>query len=64
MKEYQRIQMLNNNYCQDGIFKGAIGYILNVYDDNYCEVEFSDGEGITYALQSIDIKDFIVIDKN
>ena len=62
MKEYQRIKMLNNNYSSEGIFKDAIGYILNIYDEYYCEVEFSDENGITYALQAIRCKDFKVIE--
>lgn len=62
MQEYQKIKMKNNNYLEDGISQGDIGYILEVYDENNCEVEFSDENGNTYALQSINCKDFDVID--
>jgi len=61
MKKYQKVIMLNNNYINDGIVKDTIGYILEIYDDNYCEVEFSDSEGITIAVQAINREDFKVI---
>ena len=54
--------MLNNKYISDGIKKDAIGYILEIYDENYCEVEFSASDGSTIALQAINREDFIVID--
>ena len=62
MEEYQTIKILNNNYHEDGIQKGDIGCILEIYDKNSCEVEFSDENGITYALQVIKSKDFEVIE--
>lgn len=62
MKEYQRIKMKNDKYISDGIFRDAIGYIINIYDDKYCEVEFSNETGETYALQAICVDDFIILD--
>ena len=62
MKKYQRVKMLNNKYSLDGICKDAVGYILEIYDKNYCEVEFSDENGFTVAIQAINREDFIVID--
>lgn len=41
MKEYQVIEMLSDKYSSDGIEKGAIGCTLNIYDERFCEVEFS-----------------------
>lgn len=63
MKLYQRVKIVNDNYIDCGICNGAIGYILNIYDDEYCEVEFSDSEGITYALQAICVNDIIVFEE-
>lgn len=54
--------MLNNKYILDGITKNAIGYILEIYDEKYCEVEFSAKDGSTIAVQAINKDDFIVID--
>ena len=53
--------MLNNNYINDGIVKDAIGYILEIYDEGYCEVEFSDAKGITIAVQVINREDYKVL---
>ena len=54
--------ILNNKYYDDGIPKGSIGYIVEIYDSDYCEVEFSDSNGITYALRAINKVDFAVLD--
>ena len=54
--------MLNNTYISDGIKKNAIGYILEIYDEEYCEVEFSSEDGSTIAVQAINKNDFVVID--
>ena len=62
MKIFQKIKMLTNKYAEDGITEGAVGYILEIYDQNYCEVEFSDADGNTIAVQAINKDDFIVID--
>lgn len=62
MEEYQRVRMLNNKYASDGITKNAVGYILEIYDEKYCEIEFSAEDGSTIAVQSINRDDFIVID--
>ncbi|WP_369075774.1 DUF4926 domain-containing protein [Neobacillus bataviensis] len=34
----------------EGIYKGQIGTILEVYDDNHFEVEINDSNGITLFL--------------
>lgn len=54
--------MINNNYIIDGIIKDSIGYILQIYDQNFCEIEFSDENGTTIAVQAINKTDFIVLD--
>ena len=62
MEKYQKVKMLNNTYISDGIKKNAIGYILEIYDEEYCEVEFSSEDGSTIAVQAINKNDFVVID--
>ena len=43
--------------------EGMIGYILEIYDERSCEVEFSDADsGATVACQAIDKACFEVID--
>lgn len=63
MREYEKIQMINDKYISDGINKGDIGYILEIYDDEFCEVEFSEKDGTTYALQAISKNDFVLMDE-
>ena len=54
--------MINNKYSLDGILKGSIGYILEIYDQNFCEIEFSNSDGSTIAVQAINKDDFVVVD--
>ena len=50
MKQYSRVKLLTNKFESEGITIGAIGYIIEVYDDGNYEVEFSDSKtGITIA---------------
>ena len=42
-----------NRYVEHGVFVASIGYIIEVYDDQHYEVEFSDENGIIIALFSI-----------
>lgn len=47
---YQRVRLVTDRFAStDRVTTGAIGYIIEVYPDGNCEVEFSDEDGITYA---------------
>lgn len=47
---YQRVRLVADRFAStDGVTSGAIGYVIEVYPDGNCEVEFSDENGITYA---------------
>ena len=50
MKPYQKVKLLTDKYQKEGIKKGDIGVILEDYDGNNFEVEFSDSNGFTIAL--------------
>ena len=39
--------MLNNKYISDGITKNSIGYILEIHDGKYYEIEFLGKNGST-----------------
>jgi len=41
-----------DKYVDEGVKKGDIGVILEVYDENNFEVDFSDRNGITILLYS------------
>lgn len=62
IKNYSRIKMISDKYIDEGIKSGDIGCIIEVYDDEFCEVEFSGKDGITWALETISTKEFVVID--
>lgn len=62
MEKYQKIKMISNNYISEGVKKGDIGYIIEIYNQDYCEVEFSDENGITIALLSMKSDNFIIDD--
>ena len=53
MKPFQRVRLLTDIYIDDGVKTGDIGVILEDYDGENFEVEFSDDEGITIALFAI-----------
>jgi hypothetical protein len=47
---YQRVRLITERFAStDKVTLGAIGYVIEVYSDGNCEVEFSDENGITYA---------------
>ena len=50
MRLYQKVKLLTNKYIKEGIKKGDIGIILEIYDENNFEIEFSDADGFTIAL--------------
>ena len=50
LKPYQKVRLITDKYINDGIRKGDIGVILEDYDGNHFEVEFSDKNGTTIAL--------------
>jgi hypothetical protein len=54
---YSRVRLLTNRYEQDGVSAGAIGYIIEVYDQEAYEVEFSSENGITIAQLAVPQRD-------
>lgn len=48
LQEYSRVRLLSTAYRDEGLELGALGYIVEVYDDAY-EAEFSDERGNTIA---------------
>ena len=46
---YDRVRLLTDRFSNEGASKGALGYVIEIYENGTCEVEFSDSNGITYA---------------
>ncbi|OQY51615.1 MAG: hypothetical protein DRR08_05375 [Candidatus Parabeggiatoa sp. nov. 2] len=49
LANYTRIRLISSRYQEEGLSKGAIGYIIETYDDGAYEVEFSAPDGTTIA---------------
>lgn len=49
LKPYTIVKLITNRYHARGIDFGAIGTILDVYDDEAYEIEFSRDDGTTIA---------------
>jgi len=54
----RQIQLLDvvallENYPNSGLSRGQVGTIVEVYEPGVFEVEFSDNQGRTYALETM-----------
>lgn len=52
LKQFDRVRILKD-LPDEGISKGQLGYILEVYDETHFEVEISDIKGSTLFLGSL-----------
>ncbi|WP_182188227.1 DUF4926 domain-containing protein [Pectinatus frisingensis] len=62
MKPFQKVRLLADKYIDEGIKTGDIGVILEDYDGENFEVEFSDSSGNTIALFAIPGKELELVD--
>lgn len=50
MELYKKVRLLTDKYSTLGVKKFNEGYIIGLYPEGYCEIEFSDPDtGISYA---------------
>ncbi len=49
MKNYSRVFLLTDRFRPQGTARGAVGYVIETYDNGDCEIEFSRPDGTTYA---------------
>lgn len=54
LKNYTRVRLLTDDYEKEGVSGGAVGYVIETYDDGAYEVEFSDSGGTTLALLTLE----------
>ena len=47
------VRLVSDQLREEGVEPGAIGVIVDVYNDDAYEVEFSDPDGITLALTTL-----------
>jgi hypothetical protein len=51
MKQFSKVRLITNKYVKQGANQFDVGYIIEVYDGEKYEIEFSDkNTGITYAM--------------
>lgn len=46
---------------EERLDKGAIGTVVHIYNNKFCEVEFSDLNGQTYALLTLPSKKLLLL---
>jgi hypothetical protein len=56
LPEFSPVRLTTDRYSSKGVGRGAIGFILDVYDDGY-EVEFSRLDGTTIAWFAVEPQD-------
>ena len=61
---YTRVKLATNQYEQEGVALGAIGYIIEVYPDGKYEVEFSNLDGTTTAQLVLSESELVVEPKD
>jgi hypothetical protein len=54
LKNYSRVRLVTDDYKNEGVSGGAVGYIIETYDDGVYEVEFSKPGGTTAALLTLE----------
>jgi hypothetical protein len=59
--QYARVRLVSDRLEADGVSRGSLGYIVEVYEDAY-EVEVSDGSGRTVFLGAVPDIDLELVD--
>ena len=59
---YQQVRLITDKHLEKGLKKGAIGIVLEKYDDEHYEIEWFDNNYNSITFCSFHIDDFEVID--
>ncbi len=49
LKNYSCVRLESDRFQSEGAFRGDVGYIIETYNDDAYEIEFSNAQGITIA---------------
>ena len=60
-KQFQTVRLVTNDYLNLGVSKNSLGVILEVYENDYYEVEFCNEKGETLLLQSFNKKELEIV---
>ncbi len=52
---------LTEELLEYGLYRGQVGTVVEILDTNVYEVEFSDDEGQTYAMQALDADQLMIL---
>ena len=52
---------LTNDHPDLGLFRGQVGTVVEVYEPGIFEVEFSDTQGQTYAMETLDSNQLMLL---
>lgn len=61
IKLYQTVRLITDNYEEYNLNKGALGTILEIYDEENFEIEWYDSLGNVIYMCAFNIADFEVI---
>lgn len=53
ISNYTRVVLLTDKYLDEGVSAGAVGYSIEINEDEYYEIEFSGRDGITTIAQIV-----------
>lgn len=62
IENYSRVRLISDKYQDDGASVGAVGYVVEVFENGDYEVEFSKLDGTTYAQITAHREDLAVVD--
>ena len=61
LRKYSRVSLVTNKYKMDGLGIGSVGYIIESYENDKYEVEFSNEWGVSIAQVVVCGEDVILI---
>ena len=56
-----RVVALLEDLPQEGLLRGQVGTIVEILTPTFCEVEFCDGAGKTYAMAALRAEQLMVL---
>ena len=58
IKQYSRVRLISSQYLNEGIPCGSEGYIIDIYENEHYDVEFSNLDDSTLAILTLTKKEF------
>lgn len=58
---FNQVRLITDRFADEGVIRNAAGYVIEIYDNENYEVEFSKQDGTTYAQIVAHLKELEVI---